>query len=105
MKRFVSTSLLWLVVVLLAAPLVEAVAQSVKVKTEWMSPGRRSSGPPKYKAPAGPYYIATGLNVVPIGMKAYFSADTTGSGSNVVTSFSWSFVQRPAGSVTAVDSP
>ena len=66
-----------------------------------MSPGRRSSGAPNYTAPSGPNYISTGLRNVPKGMKVYLSADTTGS----VTSFSWTLVSKPAGSVAVIDTP
>ncbi len=105
MRRFVLICIGLLVASLLGGAILESAAQSVAVKTEWMSPGRRSSGPPKYKAPPGPYYIATGLSVVPVGMKAYFSADTTGSGASVVTSYSWTIASQPSGSTAVIDTP
>lgn len=81
--------------------LTDVLSQTVKVKREAMSPSRRSSGAPNYTAPSGPNYISTGLRNVPKGMMVYLSADTTGS----VTSFSWSFVSKPAGSVAVIDTP
>ncbi len=101
MKRFVSICTVVLAVSLFTGMLSEVVGQTVKVKIEAMSPGRRSSGPPNYTAPTGPNYISTGLCVVGQGMKAYVSADTTGT----VTSFTWSLISKPAGSVAVIDSP
>jgi predicted CXXCH cytochrome family protein len=86
---------------MLAVPLVQVTAQTVKVKIEAMSPGRRSSGPPNYTAPSGPNYISTGLRVVGKGMKVYVSGDTTGA----VTSFTWSILTKPAGSAAVIDTP
>ena len=79
-------------------------SQAVKVKREAMSPSRRSSGAPNYTAPAGPYYISSGLRVVPKGMKTYLSADTTGSGATPVTSYAWSIATKPTGSAAVMDS-
>ena len=104
MKRFVSVCLTLLLTGLFALPIAQVAAQVVKVKREAMSPNRRSSGNPNYTAPAGPYYISTGLRVVGKGMKVYLSADTTGSGATAITSFAWSFDGRPAGSTAAFDS-
>jgi hypothetical protein len=101
MKKFVSFSMLLLVLALICSTILEA--QTVKVKREAMSPGRRSSGPPNYTAPSGPYYISTGLRIVGKGMKVYLSADTSGSGANTVNSFAWSFVGMPAGSTAVFD--
>ncbi|MBI3787358.1 MAG: hypothetical protein HY276_03785, partial [Ignavibacteriales bacterium] len=94
MKRIVSKSTLILFACLLAVVVTDVMAQSVKVKREAMSPGRRSSGEPNYTAPAGAYYVSTGLKVVAKGMKVYFSADTTGSGATPVTSYSWSITTK-----------
>jgi hypothetical protein len=79
-------------------------AQTVKVKREAMSPGRRSSGPPNYTAPSGPYNVSTGLRVVGKRSKVFLSADTTGSGASTATSFAWTFVGQPAGSSPVFDS-
>ncbi|MCX8011078.1 MAG: hypothetical protein N3A61_08000, partial [Ignavibacteria bacterium] len=88
MKKLFTISLLLLFIFELG------FTQKVKVNREAMSPNRRSSGPPNYTTPPGPYYISTGLRIVPKGMKAYCSADTTGSGTNVVTSYMWTFVEK-----------
>jgi predicted CXXCH cytochrome family protein len=102
MKKFVSVYMFLLTIALLCSTILEA--QTVKVKREAMSPGRRSSGPPNYTAPAGPYYVSTGLRVVGKGTKVFLSADTTGSGATTVTSFAWTFAGLPAGSVAVFDS-
>ncbi|HEY4612452.1 MAG TPA: T9SS type A sorting domain-containing protein [Bacteroidota bacterium] len=81
-----------------------AQTPTVTVKREAMSPGRRSSGAPNYTAPAGPWYVSTGLRVVPKGMKVYFSADTSGSGASAVTSVVWSLTARAFGSNSVLDS-
>lgn len=104
MKRSLSAAAILVLVALLCLPTSGLLSQSVKTKHEWMSPGRRSSGEPNYTAPSGPYYVSPGLSTVGKGMKAYLSADTSGSGTNVVTSFAWSFVSRPAGSSAVFDS-
>ncbi len=101
MKRFVSICIALLVVSLFAGVLLDVAAQTVKVKIEAMSPGRRSSGPPNYTAPSGPYYVSTGLRIVGKGMKVYLSADTTGA----VTSFTWSLLSKPANSTATIDTP
>lgn len=102
MKRLL---LVCAVVLLSCMTLADVYAQSLRVKIEAMSPGRRSSGSPNYTAPTGPNYVSTGLKVVAKGMKVYFSADTTGSGANVVSSFAWSFKSMPVGSNAVFDSP
>jgi predicted CXXCH cytochrome family protein len=104
MKRFVSVCFILLVAVLVSAYVFEAAAQTVKVKIEAMSPGRRSSGPPNFTAPTGPYHVSAGLRVVAKGMKVFVSADTTGSGSSAATSYAWSFTGKPANSVAVFDS-
>jgi predicted CXXCH cytochrome family protein len=101
MKRCVLFFSIVLIVSMLAAPLTQVAAQTAKVRVEWMSPGRRSSGPPNYTAPSGPNYISTGLHVFGKGMKAYVSCDTTGA----VTSFAWSILTKPAGSAAVIDTP
>lgn len=102
MKKFISIFMFFLSIALLSSSMLEA--QTVKVKREAMSPGRRSSGPPNYTAPAGPYNISTGLRVVGKGSKVFLSADTTGSGATTVTSYAWTFAGLPAGSVAIFDS-
>jgi predicted CXXCH cytochrome family protein len=101
MKRFVSICVPLLVLSLFAGLVLEVAAQTVKVKIEAMSPGRRSSGPPNYTAPSGPNYISTGLCIVPSRMRVYLSADTTG----LVTSFTWSILSKPANSAAVIDTP
>ena len=94
MKRSLPVVLtLWACI--LATLILDVHAQSVKVKREAMSPGRRIGV-------AGPNYISTGLHVFAKGMKMYFSADTTGSGATVVTSFAWSLETKPAGSTATI---
>ncbi len=101
MKRIGSFCGLLVIMSLLAAITLDVAAQTVKIRREAMSPGRRSSGPPNYTQPPGPYYISTGLRVVAKGMMVYLSADTTGA----VTSFNWSIVSKPSGSTAAIDTP
>ncbi|MFN0157135.1 MAG: cytochrome c3 family protein [Bacteroidota bacterium] len=101
MKRMGSICLILTALSLLMGASFDAAAQTVKVKIEAMSPGRRSSGPPNYTAPSGPYYISTGLRVVGVNMMVYLSAETTGD----VTSFSWSLLSKPANSTAVIDTP
>jgi Secretion system C-terminal sorting domain len=82
----------------------EVNAQAAKLKIVPMSPGLRSSGPPNYTTPAGPWYVSTGLRVVGKGMKVYLKVDTTGSGATVANNFTWSFDGTPQGSMAAYDS-
>jgi FlgD Ig-like domain/Doubled CXXCH motif (Paired_CXXCH_1)/Cytochrome c554 and c-prime len=98
MKRFVSICFSLLILSLFAGLV---FAQTVEIKIEAMSPGRRSSGPPNYTAPPGPNYVSTGLRVVPKGMKVYLSADTAGG----VNSFSWSIPSKPTNSTAVIDTP
>lgn len=101
MKKLGSLCSVLLLVGLVTALNIDVAAQTVKIKREAMSPGRRSSGPPNYTQPPGPYYISSGLRVVGKGMMVYLSADTTGA----VTSFNWSIVSKPSGSTAAIDTP
>ncbi len=101
MKRIGSICLGLLALSLLAGTSLDAIAQTVKIKIEAMSPGRRSSGPPNYTAPSGPYFVSTGLRVVGQNMKVYLSADTTGN----VTSLAWSIISKPANSTAVIDTP
>jgi predicted CXXCH cytochrome family protein len=104
MKRLLQTSLALLLCNLLVASFNTSFAQTVNAKIVAMSPGMRSSGPPNYTAPAGPNYISTGLHVFGKGMKAYLTADTTGSGTHTVTSFTWAITGKPTGSNAVLDS-
>jgi hypothetical protein len=81
---------------LLVAMAFTASAQVVSLKIEAIWPTKFGTGAQKPAASTLP--VSTGLNVVPVGMKAYFAADTTGSGANTVSSFSWSIALRPNGS-------
>jgi len=101
MKRIGSLCSMLLIGALLGVMSLDAAAQTVKIKREAMSPGRRSSGPPNYTQPPGPYYISAGLRVVGKGMMVYLSAETTGT----VTSFNWSIVAKPSGSTAVIDTP
>jgi predicted CXXCH cytochrome family protein len=97
LKRYLALALC-----ILAVGAMEVNAQAVKIKRQAISPYRRV-GVPTY-----PYYVSTGMRIFAKGMKVYFSADTTGSLTNTVTSFDWTFVSKPAGSnatiTTKVDS-
>ncbi|MBI3578480.1 MAG: T9SS type A sorting domain-containing protein [Ignavibacteriales bacterium] len=75
MKRIVSKSTLILFACLLAVVVTDVMAQSVKVKREAMSPGRRSSGEPNYTAPAGASAAALDSTTK---MATSFAPDVTG---------------------------
>ncbi|MCK9426641.1 MAG: T9SS type A sorting domain-containing protein [Ignavibacteriaceae bacterium] len=90
MKRYIRFFLFALFAASLAFP------QVVKVKRVAVSPADQ-----KLKPWAG--YVSTGLKVVGKNSTVYFAADTTGSGATVVTSFAWSILAQPAGSVAAFD--
>ncbi|HTY11779.1 MAG TPA: FlgD immunoglobulin-like domain containing protein [Bacteroidota bacterium] len=75
-----------------------AVAQTVKLTVVPMSPGKLAAiGKSSYTA-------TTGLKVIGKGARAYLFADTTGSGTTVVTSFTWTFAAKPTGSNASFDS-
>jgi predicted CXXCH cytochrome family protein len=94
MKKFVTI----LSLLLVAGFYASLFAQVVTVKVEGMSPGRlKAIGKSTEMA-------TTGLKVVGKGTKVYLSADTTGSGTNTVTTFAWSFTSKPAGSTAVMDS-
>ena len=98
MKIFVNISRALLVGCFLVFMSTEALAQKVKLRVVPMSPGKLSAiGKSSLMA-------TTGLKVFGRGAKAYLFADTTGSGANVVTSFTWSFVSMPPGSMAVLDS-
>jgi hypothetical protein len=102
MKRMATVLLLLVAVGMMITS--DVLAQVVKVKVEAMTPGRRSTGEPNYTAPAGPYYVSTGLPTVGKRMKVFLSADTTGSGTSTATSFAWTFTSLPAGSAAVFSS-
>jgi hypothetical protein len=81
---------------LLGMPIAEA--QVVTVKRVAQSPaslGITSSSPT--------WQVYSGLRVIGKGMKAYFAADTTGSGANKVTSYQWAITAKPSGSNATID--
>ena len=104
MKRLFTICTALLVLSFMAGSLVNLGAQAVKVKRVAMTPGARSSGYPSYRAPSGPYYVSSGAKVFGKGMNAYFTADTTGSGSTAVTSYAWALTSKPGGSAAVLDS-
>ena len=104
MKRLLTICTALLVLSFMAGSLVDLGAQAVKVKRVAMTPGARSTGYPSYRAPSGPYYVSSGAKVFGKGMNAYFTADTTGSGSTAVTSYAWALISKPAGSAALLDS-
>jgi len=96
MKRAATACLILVAFLLLVAMAFTASAQVVNLKIDAIWPTRFGTGA---QAPApGTFPVSTGLSVVPVGMRAYFVADTTGSGASVVSSFAWSITARPSGS-------
>ena len=100
MKRLVLVFGVLLIAALLVAPLYDATAQSIKVKTIGRS--LNSLTPPIKGATAPAWNIATGLRAVGVESRAYFKADTAGSGA--VGTPSWVLTTKPAGSATVLDS-
>jgi len=96
MKRVATACLILVAFLLLVAMAFTASAQVVNLKIEAIWPTKFGTGAQKPAASTLP--VSSGLSVVPIGMKAYFMADTTGSGASIVSSFSWSIALRPNGS-------
>ncbi|MCK9210112.1 MAG: T9SS type A sorting domain-containing protein [Ignavibacteriaceae bacterium] len=93
MKRYVRFVFLALFVATLAFP------QAVKVQRLAKSPltlGLSSST-------ATTWPVSSGLRVFAKGQPVYFSADTTGSKTTIVTSFAWTLTSKPAGSTAALD--
>jgi hypothetical protein len=90
MKRVASICVVLLVLALCTVPFFAATAQVVRIKIDAINPFEYLSTPP-----AGTLPISTGLRIVPMGMRVYFAADTTGSGASVVSSFSWSIIAKP----------
>ena len=90
MKRYIRFFILALFAASLTFP------QAVKIK-------RVAKSPADLKLTPWVGTLSTGLKVVGKGMSVYFLADTTGSGATAVTSFAWSIIAQPAGSVTIFD--
>src|SRR3989304_7387562 len=90
MKRYIRFFIFALLATSLAFP------QAVKIK-------RVAKSPADLKITPWAGTLSTGLKVVGKNMSVYFLADTTGSGATAVTSFAWSIITQPAGSVTVFD--
>lgn len=90
MGRYVRFFILALVASTLVFP------QSVKIKRLYKSPGDLKVTPW-----VGP--VSTGLKVFGKESTVYYMADTTGSGATAVTSFEWSLLSKPVGSVAVFD--
>ena len=71
------------------------LAQVVVIKRTAMSQGRRKI------TTSGTNQIYSGLRTVGKGMQVCLRADTTGSGANVVTSYTWMLASKPIGSTAA----
>ena len=93
MKRAATACLILITFLLLVAMVFTASAQVVNLKIDNIYPTRFGTG--ALKPATGTNPVSSGLNVVPVGMRVYFVADTTGSGANTVSSFSWSVTARP----------
>ena len=96
MKRAATACLILIAFLLLVAMAFTASAQVVSLKIDAIWPTKFGTG--AQKPPSTTLPVSTGLSVVPVGMRAYFVADTTGSGASIVSSFAWSITLRPAGS-------
>ena len=99
MKRAATACLILIAFLLLVAMAFNASAQVVTIRIQGIWPTQFGTGAQKPVTGSNP--VSTGLSVVPVGMRTYFLADTTGSGSNVVSSFSWSVAVAPTGSSAA----
>jgi len=99
MKRAATACLILVAFLLLVAMAFNASAQVVNIRIQGIWPTQFGTGAQKPVTGSNP--VSTGLSVVPVGMRAYFLADTTGSGANVVSSFAWSVVIAPTGSSAA----
>ncbi len=96
MKRAATACLILVAFLLLVAMAFTATAQVVNLKIDAIWPTKFGTGAQKPATGTNP--VSSGLNVVPVGMRTYFLADTTGSGATTVSSFSWSVITRPTGS-------
>ncbi|OGU31367.1 MAG: hypothetical protein A2057_03800 [Ignavibacteria bacterium GWA2_35_9] len=90
MKRYIRFFIFTLFAASLAFP------QAVVVKRVAKSPADLKITPW-----VGP--VSTGLKVMGKQATVYFVADTTGSGTTAVTSFAWSLISKPGGSVAVFD--
>jgi len=88
MKRLASIFTSLFLVGILTVP---ALPQAVKIVRDARSDRTRDIS-------GSSWQVYSGLRVVGKGSTVYFIADTTGSGSNSVTSVAWTFVSRPTGS-------
>ncbi len=100
MVRLVKVLGLLLIAALLLAPMFEAAAQGIKVKTIGRS--LNSMTLPIKGSPAPAWNIATGLRAVGVQSRVYFKADTIGSGA--VGTPAWTLVSKPATSTATLDS-
>lgn len=96
MRQMVRICSLVLLGLLLASPLAEA--QAVKVKRVAQSPGTLG-----ISSSSTTWQVYSGLRVIGKGMKAYFVADTAGSGATKVTSYAWAITSKPTGSAAVID--
>jgi hypothetical protein len=96
MKRFATIFVALLVVGLVLSSV--TVAQVVKVMEYGVTPLTKAKADSLYN------YVSTGLRNVPIGMKVYLTADTAGSGTTPVTSYTWSLSGVPVGSTASLSS-
>lgn len=75
-----------------------SVAQTVNIVRDARSDRTRDTSGTSWQ-------VYTGLRIVGKGSSVYLIADTTGSGSTLATSFSWTFLSKPAGSATTFTNP
>jgi hypothetical protein len=100
MKRFVSTCVALLLVVLLLVPMFDAAGQDITLKRIGRS--LNSLTAPVRGAVVPPWNYSTGLRAIGKQTRAYFRVDTAGSGQ--AGSPAWAFVSVPIGSAAAFDS-
>jgi hypothetical protein len=96
MKRLATVFVCLLLVSLIVVP---AFSQVVDVKRDARSDHTRD-----LTTPDTTWQVYTGLRTVGVGSTVYFKADTTGSGANVVSSFTWTLTTKPGGSSAALSS-
>lgn len=94
MKRLATVFVCLLLVGFIMVP---ALSQVVDVKRDARSDHTRDTSGTTWQ-------VYTGLRTVGVGSTVYFIADTTGSGANVVSSFTWTLTTRPGGSSAALSS-
>ncbi len=100
MKRLIPVFGVLLIVALLVAPLFDATAGNIMVKKIGRSLNELTPNVKGATAPA--WNISTGLRAVGTKSRAYWMADTLGSGQSGTPS--WSLVAKPAGSLATLDS-